>query len=83
VNLVGRWWNGLWGGSVRRDVVLIREERWRVVARRGDADSGQVSRWSYETEQQAREMVDRLLRAQGPGEWREFKLEPGARPPFE
>ncbi|MFI7650520.1 hypothetical protein ACIBTZ_31255 [Micromonospora sp. NPDC049460] len=68
---VRRWWNGIWGRLARRDVWLIRRTRWTVVARAGDTETGKVLRWEFETEPEALRMVDRLLRADGAGQWRE------------
>ncbi|MFI6331078.1 hypothetical protein ACIBBG_22590 [Micromonospora chersina] len=67
---VSRWWNGSWGRLTRRDVSLSREVRWHVVARSGDSETGKVLRWEFATEDEARAMVHRLLRADG-GQWRE------------
>ncbi|WP_199716616.1 hypothetical protein [Micromonospora musae] len=68
--LVGRWWNGVWGRLTRRDVWLAREVRWHVIARAGDSETGTVLRWQFDTEDEARMMVRRLVRADG-GQWRE------------
>ncbi|MGY4898639.1 hypothetical protein ACWEEK_24030 [Micromonospora aurantiaca (nom. illeg.)] len=69
--VVRRFWNGVWGRLARRDVWLIRETRWKVIARAGDAETGKVLRWEFETEPEAMLMVDRLLRADAAGQWRE------------
>ncbi|MET8912403.1 hypothetical protein [Micromonospora sp. NPDC004551] len=69
--VVRRWWNGIWGRLTRRDVWLVRETRWTVMARAGDTESGKVLRWEFDSEPQALEMVDRLLRADTAGQWRE------------
>ncbi|MEU1238276.1 hypothetical protein [Micromonospora aurantiaca (nom. illeg.)] len=66
-----RWWNGTWGRLARRDVWLIRQTRWKVVARAGDSETGKVLRWEFDWPEEALEMVDRLLRASSPGTWRE------------
>ena len=79
MDVVGRWWNGAWGRLVRRDVWLLRDTRWLVVARQGDADTGTVRDWDFATEDEARAMVDRLLKAEGPGDWKSldhFKMSP-------
>ncbi|OKI49359.1 hypothetical protein [Micromonospora sp. CB01531] len=76
--VVRRWWNGVWGRLARRDVWLVRQSRWTVVARAGDAETGKVLRWEYETEEEALGMVERLLRADTAGQWR---AQDGARPP--
>ncbi|MER7474891.1 hypothetical protein [Micromonospora sp. NPDC000018] len=68
---VRRWWNGIWGRLARRDVWLIRRTRWTVVARTGDTETGKVLRWECETEPEALRMVERLLRADSAGQWRE------------
>ncbi|MFG2058527.1 hypothetical protein ACGFI9_31335 [Micromonospora sp. NPDC048930] len=69
--VVRRWWNGSWGRLTRRDVWLVRQTRWKVIARAGDTETGRVLRWEYETEQEAALMIDRLLRAGTGGQWRE------------
>ncbi|MFC0030221.1 hypothetical protein ACFFMM_11895 [Micromonospora chaiyaphumensis] len=69
--VVRRWWNGVWGRLTRRDVWLVRETRWTVMARAGDTESGRVLRWEFASEPPALEMVDRLLRADTAGQWRE------------
>ncbi|MCW3815828.1 hypothetical protein ONA91_15390 [Micromonospora sp. DR5-3] len=66
-----RWWNGVWGRLARRDVWLVRETRWKVIGRAGDTETGKVLRWEFETEPEAMLMVDRLLRAETAGQWRE------------
>ena len=66
-----RWWNGIWGRLARRDVWLIRETRWKVVARGGDVETGKVLRWEFDTEPDAMIMVQRLLKADTAGQWRE------------
>jgi hypothetical protein len=81
VDLAGRWWNGAWGRLARRDVWLLRETRWLVVARQGDSDTGKVMDWEFEKEGDARSMVHRLLDADGPGRWREMNVE-GMAPPL-
>lgn len=77
--VVRRWWNGVWGRLTRRDVWLVRETRWTVMARAGDAESGKVLRWEFDSEPDALQMVDRLLRADTAGRWRE--QDRGAPPP--
>lgn len=67
---MGRWWNGVWGRLTRRDIWLAREVRWHVVARSGDSETGKVLRWDFGTEDEARRMVQHLIRADG-GQWRE------------
>jgi hypothetical protein len=52
-------------------VWLIRRTRWAVVARAGNTETGKVLRWEFETEPEALRMVDRLLRADSAGQWRE------------
>lgn len=76
--MVRRWWNGVWGRPARRDVWLVRQTRWKVIARAGDTETGKVLRWEFETEPEAMNMVDRLLRADTAGQWRE--QEAGAPP---
>ncbi|RKN56157.1 hypothetical protein D7193_11495 [Micromonospora costi] len=76
----GRWWNGVWGRLTRRDVWLTHESRWRVVARAGDSETGQVLRWEFETEAEARAMIQRLL-ASGGGRWRELSVDGATAPP--
>jgi hypothetical protein len=72
VEVVGRWWNGIWGRLARRDIWLIRQTRWLVRARQGDSESGRVLWWRYDSQQQAQAMVDRLIHADGPDSWREL-----------
>ncbi|MFE9694443.1 hypothetical protein [Micromonospora sp. NPDC005806] len=69
--LVTRWWNSSCGRLTRRDVWLAREVRWQVVARAGDSETGNVLRWEFDTEDEARQMVKRLVQADG-GQWREM-----------
>ncbi|MFI7335901.1 hypothetical protein [Micromonospora aurantiaca (nom. illeg.)] len=76
--VVQRWWNGTWGRLARRDVWLVRQTRWTVTARAGDAETGKVLRWEFDTEPEAMQMVDRLLHADTAGQWRQ--QEPGAPP---
>jgi hypothetical protein len=78
--LVGRWWNGVWGRLTRRDVWLAREVRWHVVARAGDSETGKVLRWQFDTEDEARAMVRRLVQADG-GQWREQVGDSATQPP--
>ncbi|MCM0675095.1 hypothetical protein NCC78_10390 [Micromonospora phytophila] len=68
--LAGRWWNGTWGRLTRRDGWLAREVRWHVVAKAGDSETGKVLRWEFDNEGEARQMVRRLVQADG-GQWRE------------
>ena len=72
MKLAGRWWNGGWGRLARRDVWLLRETRWTVVARQGDSETGRMIDWEFDDEDEARAMVQRLLDADGPGRWREM-----------
>ncbi|MEU8263988.1 hypothetical protein AB0C02_25615 [Micromonospora sp. NPDC048999] len=69
--VVRRWWNGTWGRLARRDVWLVRQTRWKLIARAGDSETGKVLRWEFDTKQEALHMVDRLLRAETAGQWRE------------
>lgn len=69
--VVRRYWNGVWGRLARRDVWLVRQTRWAVVARAGDRETGKVLRWEFETEADAVRMVERLLRPDTAGQWRE------------
>ncbi|MFI7208077.1 hypothetical protein [Micromonospora aurantiaca (nom. illeg.)] len=68
--VVRRYWNGIWGRLARRDVWLVRQTRWKVVARSGDSETGRILRWEFDSQAEAQEMVDRLLRAHSPGSWR-------------
>lgn len=68
--VLARWWNGVWGRLARRDIWLT--ATYRVTARLGDAESGKVLRWDFDSEDDARAMVERLTNAPGPGEWREM-----------
>lgn len=72
MELVGRWWNGIWGQLARRDIWLYRQAAWHVHAREGDSETGRELRWQFQSEAEARAMVDRLMRARGPGEWRDL-----------
>jgi hypothetical protein len=83
VEVVGRWWNGIWGRLARRDIWLIRQTRWLVRARQGDSESGTVLWWRYDSQQQAQAMVDRLIQADGPDSWRELPTDtrPDPTPP--
>lgn len=58
------------GRLTRRDVWLAREVRRHVVARAGDSKTGKVLRWHVDTEDEARQMVKRLMHADA-GQWRE------------
>jgi hypothetical protein len=70
--LVGRWWNGKWGRLVRRDIWLTSESVWHVRARQGDAETGRELQWRCSTEEEARAMVERLMRADQPADWRDL-----------
>lgn len=72
VKLVGRWWNGRWSRLTRRDVWLFQETDWRVHAREGNSETGRERSWRFSSEGAARGMVDRLLQAGWPGEWRDI-----------
>ncbi|WP_245718812.1 hypothetical protein [Micromonospora rhizosphaerae] len=79
--VVRRWWNGCWGRLARRDVWLVRQTRWKLIARAGDSETGKVLRWEFDTEPEALHMVDRLLRAETAGQWREQDpASPGVQP---
>ncbi|MFI7426845.1 hypothetical protein ACIBPB_07640 [Micromonospora sp. NPDC049836] len=54
---------------------LVRETRWTVMARAGDTESGEVLRWEFDSEPEALQMIDRLLRADAAGQWREHDRE--------
>ncbi|MEU1812354.1 hypothetical protein [Micromonospora aurantiaca (nom. illeg.)] len=79
--LVTRWWNGVWGRLTRRDVWLAREVWWHVIARAGDSETGRVLRWEFDTEDAARQMVRRLVQADG-GRWREQPTDVATQPPI-
>ena len=81
MELLGRWWNGVWGRLARRDVWLTREARWQVVARQGDSETGRVLQWEFATEAEARRMVERLLAADSGGGWRELEGRAATPPP--
>lgn len=72
MELVGRWWNGIWGQLARRDIWLYRESVWHVHAREGDTESSRELKWQFPDERAARAMVERLMQARGPGEWRDL-----------
>jgi hypothetical protein len=55
----------------RRDIWLGRKTSWHIVARQGDVETGHVHAWEFPTEEAARTMVQRLMDANGPGQWRE------------
>lgn len=69
--VVRRWWNGVWGRLSRRDVWLVRQTRWKVIARTGDSETGKTLHWEFDSQADAQAMIDRLLRAPSPGSWRE------------
>jgi hypothetical protein len=75
VEVVGRWWNGIWGRLARRDIWLARRTHWQVRARQGDSESGRELLWQFDSEAEARAMVQRLIRAGGPGSWRELPVD--------
>ncbi|MBM0237814.1 hypothetical protein JNW88_12755 [Micromonospora sp. ATA32] len=60
---------------------LTREVRWKVVARAGDSETGQVLRWEFDTETEARAMVERLLTADAGGTWRQQGGDAASPPP--
>ena len=68
--IIGKWWNGRWGRLARRDVRLIKHTTWQVDALEGGAE-GKVKTWTFDTEEAARAMVDRLLATGGDG-WRDI-----------
>jgi hypothetical protein len=70
-----------WGRLGRRDVWLTREVRWKVVARAGDAETGRVMRWEFDTETEALAMVERLLAADAGGQWRKQGDDAASSPP--
>jgi hypothetical protein len=84
VGIEGRWWNGRWGRNLRRDIWLLRETRWMVRARHGNADAGREAVWEFAMEHEARAMVDRLIRADSGNGWKDItrliKDRPGQRP---
>lgn len=69
-----------WGRLTRRDVWLAREVRWHVIARAGDSETGKVLRWEFDTEDEARSMVRRLVQA-GEGQWRKQTGDAATHPP--
>jgi hypothetical protein len=68
VELIGRWWNGVWGRIARRDIWLYRDDSgWVVRAREGTAEGGRGLTWPpFPNEWSARAWVDRLM-AESPG----------------
>jgi hypothetical protein len=52
------------------NVWLSRAERWHVIVREGDAETGAVLRWDCADEPAARALVDRLICARDPAPWR-------------
>jgi len=80
VKLVGRWWNGEYGPTVRRDVWLYQASRdgWVVHARHGGSE-GELKRWPAMREYEARNLVRRLKESAG-GQWRDLsRLYPSGR----
>lgn len=77
IDVVGRWWNGLFGRLSRRDIWLSRQLIWQVRARDGDAATGRELTWDFPTEQEARAMVQRLMAATDQGRWRELPASEG------
>ena len=72
MELVGRWWNGLWGRMARRDIwPTFDGDRWHVRAREGGDDGREVT-YHYEREYQARAMVDRLMATSPPAKWKDL-----------
>ena len=80
MELVGRWWNGIWSRMGRRDIWLYRQVVWHVRARDGDGDAARELRLRFPDEQSARDMVRRLQAAVGPGQWRELTALTTGRP---
>jgi hypothetical protein len=79
--VVGRWWNGIRGRLGRRDLWLTREVRWKVIARAGDAETGRVLRWEFDSEPEALAMIQRLLAADAGGSWRKQDGDAASSPP--
>ena len=56
------WWNGTWGRLAREDVALrTNGVQWEIWVRRGGAESNDNRRTVYDTEAEAREVLDKLL----------------------
>jgi hypothetical protein len=72
MELVGRWWNGRWNRRTRRDIWLSRREGWHVRAREGNSESSRELSWDFDDEAEARRMVERLIKADTTGDWREI-----------
>jgi len=72
MELVGRWWNGKYGRTARRDVWLYQQSRdgFVVHARHGGSE-GELKQWPAMREYEARNLVDRLKRTAG-GQWRDL-----------
>ncbi len=68
------------GAAARRDVWLARDVRWHVVAWAGDSETGKGAPVEFGTEDEARQMVRRLVQADG-GQWREQTGESATKPP--
>jgi len=67
--LVGHWWNQLWGTLTRRDIRLEYDERiWVVEIRQGGTPTG---RWIYTDEARAHEAV-RELKHTGAEHWHDL-----------
>ena len=50
----------------------MREPRWTVKARQGNAETGRELTWEFATEHEARAMVDRLIRADARNDWKDI-----------
>lgn len=83
VELIERWWNGLFGRLARADAWLHHDgEAWYVTARLGDGDSTR-HRWRTVDEHIAREWLDTLIATSGTPRERWVRLDHHAPHPDE
>lgn len=74
VRNVERWWNGSFGRLARRDIWLRTTDddgRWDVWIRDGGTE-GRNSHTEYETEQEARTALQKLINGQPQSRWRKM-----------
>lgn len=67
---IQHWWNGTWGRLARRDIYLRSQTVWRVELRQGGAE-GRTKEWTFDSEAQARELIDQAIAAGQSGVWRQ------------
>lgn len=72
MKLVGWWWNGRWGRMARRHIWLHTDGVvWRVEARQGDNDARVWGR-NFDTEAEARQLVEAMMERTNAGEWNDL-----------